>query len=156
MPASSTAEAVRLVAEEDHPGWAALGTALAAEIYGGVVIRRDVQDSAENETRFVWLARRGSERVLPLRESPDVGYRTSLVFWGAGAGYPGWLVRCLQEFSGREINLTRIESRPRRNGMGQYVFFVDLEGRLGESRVDGALVGLRALCEDVRVLGSYR
>ena len=83
------------------------------------------------------------------------GSKTSIVFWGAGAGRSGWLVRCLDEFAEREINLTRIESRPMRERLGQYMFFVDLEGSLADASVAGALGGLRALCERVRVLGSY-
>jgi prephenate dehydratase len=157
LPASSTAEAVRLVATEHRPGQAALGTRLAAEIYGGTVLREGVQDRDDNETRFVWLARVGESPLTPpLRlGSRDGARKTSVVFWGPGAEHSGWLVRCLGEFAQREINLTKIESRPRRAGLGQYMFFIDLEGGLGEEQVERALAGLRAVCEEVRVLGSY-
>jgi prephenate dehydratase len=156
LPAASTAEAVRLVVAEGEPGQAALGTVLAAEIYGGTVIREGVEDREDNETRFVWLARAAeADTPPPLRTGPARESRTSLVFWGLGAERPGWLLRCLEEFARREINLTRIESRPRRERMGNYMFFVDLGGEVGEERVEEAIRGLGELCEEVLVLGSY-
>ena len=78
------------------------------------------------------------------------------MFWGPGADSPGWLVRCLDEFGRREINLTKIESRPKRERMGSYMFFVDLQGRLSDTAVAEAVAGLREICEEARVLGSYR
>jgi prephenate dehydratase len=177
-PASSTAEAVRLVVGERRRGQAALGTRLAADLYGGTVVREGVQDRDDNVTRFVWLARAagpgdaagelgGPPLRGPLADPPRVEgsetsdrpptppTRTSVVFWGAGADSPGWLVRCLNEFAKREINLTKIESRPRRERLGHYMFFADLQGGAREPTVAQALEGLRAVCEEVRVLGSY-
>jgi prephenate dehydratase len=156
LPASSTAEAVRAVASERRPGQAALGTKLAAEIYGAAVLREGVQDSDENTTRFVWIARTGGDGTdtLPLRRV-DGGWKTSVVFWGSGAESPGWLVRCLNEFAERGINLTKIESRPRRERLGHYLFFADLAGSAEEDPARAALRGLRAVCEEVRVLGTY-
>jgi prephenate dehydratase len=159
LPADSTAEAVREVVQRAQPGWAALGTTLAADIYGGIVLRDGVQDRDDNETRFVWLARSGEETPTP-PPSPDGSgggaWKTSLVFWGAGADSPGWLVRCLNEFARRGINLTKIESRPRRERLGHYMFFVDLEGALAaEPGVSDAVADVREICEEVRVLGSY-
>jgi prephenate dehydratase len=161
LPASSTAEAVRDVVASAEPGRAALGTRLAAEIYGGTVVREGVQDRDDNETRFVWLAQSsdGVSTAPPLRDAGDGRegrWRTSLVFWGAGAERPGWLVRCLDAFARREINLTKIESRPRRERLGHYMFFVDLEGALQvEQSVSDAVTDVREMCEEVRVLGSY-
>jgi prephenate dehydratase len=156
VASSSTAEAVRLVAERAQPGWAAIGTRLAARLYGCAVIAEGIQDREDNETRFVWLAREGSPSGRPpLREPAGPHSKTSLVFWGAGAGRAGWLVRCLDEFGKREINLTRIESRPMRERLGQYMFFLDLQGSPREARVSEALAGLRGMCERVRVFGSY-
>ncbi len=160
LAASSTAEAVRLVVSERRPGLAALGTRLAAAIYGGTVVREGVQDRDDNVTRFVWLGRvgRGSEQAPPLRaqDGSGNGWKTSVVFWGSGAERPGWLVRCLDEFARRAINLTKIESRPQRARLGHYVFFVDLQGSTGDPAVAEALEGMRAGCEQVRILGSYR
>lgn len=156
VPASSTAEAVRAVTAGGDRGQAALGTALAARIYGATVIREGVEDSDDNETRFVWLARaQDAAEQPPLRAGGLGEWKTSLVFWGLGAERPGWLVRCLEEFARRDINLTKIESRPRRERLGSYMFFADLGGRLGETRVADAIAGVEALCEEVRVLGSY-
>ncbi len=193
LPASSTAEAVRLVLSERRRGQAALGTRLAADIYGGAVVREGVQDREDNVTRFVWLAKVGGSPTPagtdaqpsptatpasepsgaaidggpppplrtgtgsespPLTESPPT-WKTSVVFWGPGADSHGWLVRCLDEFAKRAINLTKIESRPRRGSLGHYMFFVDLQGSAGERAVAQALGGLRTVCEEVRVLGSY-
>ncbi len=166
LPATSTAEAVRLVVGERRRGSAALGTSLAAEIYGGTVLREGVQDRDDNVTRFVWLARHlpGAQEVSapPLRARADAGredaptqWKTSVVFWGSGADSHGWLVRCLDVFAQRAINLTKIESRPQRARLGHYMFFVDLQGSAREPTVAEALRGLRAVCEQVRVLGSY-
>jgi prephenate dehydratase len=150
VAAPSTAEAVRLVAEADEP-WVALGSRLSAELYGAQVLEEDVEDRSDNETRFVWLGRAGEV------EPPGPGSRakTSVVFWGAGDESPGWLVSVLSELSEREINLTRIESRPRRVRLGHYMFFADLEGAEADSRVAEALAALRQRVESLRVLGSY-
>jgi prephenate dehydratase len=147
---TSTAEAVRIVVGSDEPA-VALGPALAAEIYGGVVLRDGVEDSADNETRFVWLAPAGTP---PLGEPT----KTSVVWWGAGDESSGWLVRCLSEFAFRGVNLTRIESRPRRLGLGHYMFFADLDGPAAPGDggpVSEAIVALADSAETVRVLGSY-
>jgi prephenate dehydratase len=154
LATTSTAEAVRVVVEQARAEQAAIGTPLAAGIYGGEVIREGIEDRSDNETRFVWLARAG-ERAAPPLATRGEDWKTSIVFWGAGAESPGWLVRCLREFADREINLTKIESRPRRQRLGRYMFFADLAGRAEDRRVAEAVSGLRAICEQVRVLGSY-
>jgi len=155
LAGSSTAEAVRIVAEHEGP-WAALGNRLAAERYGCLVLRSGVEDVADNETRFVWLARVGVEAGgLGAAEPPIGPWKTAIVFWAVGAEAPGWLVGCLSELATREVNLTRIESRPRKQGLGRYMFFLDLEGRNTEPHVAQALDGLRARVEALRVLGSY-
>jgi prephenate dehydratase len=155
LAASSTAEAVRLVASGRNRNQAALGTLLAAEIYGATVLREGVQDSQDNETRFLWLAQaQRAHRPAPLRDGGGES-KTSLVFWGAGAERAGWLVRCLDEFARREITLTKIESRPRRKRLGNYMFFADVAGSAQDQPVADAIAGLAAMCEEVRVLGSY-
>src|SRR5947209_1923000 len=155
LAGSSTAEAVRMVA--DHAGpWAALGNRLAAERYGCLVLRAGVEDVAENEPRFVWLAPRGAPPGSPGSPQPPLGpWKTAIVFWGLGAEAPGWLVDCLGEFASREVNLTRIESRPRKQGLGRYMFFLDVEGRESEPHVAEALAGLGDHVEVLRVLGSF-
>ncbi len=155
LAGSSTADAVRMVADHDGP-WAALGNRLAADRYGCVVLRAGVEDVADNETRFVWLAPAGSEAGAPGQlEHPRGPWKTAIVFWGVGSEAPGWLVRCLAELASREVNLTRIESRPRKQGLGRYMFFADVEGRDSEQHVADALQGLRQHVEVLRVLGSY-
>jgi len=146
--AASTAEAVRTVAESDQP-WAALGAESAARLYGAAVLRQGVEDEPDNITRFVWVAREGT------RPSGSGPWRTSLVFSELGEDHPGALVEALQEFSDREVNLTRIESRPLRRGLGRYQFFLDIEGASGEQPLASAIDALRSKAETVRVLGSW-
>jgi prephenate dehydratase len=180
LQGSSTAEAVRVVADHDGP-WAALGNRVAAERYGCVVLRAGVEDVADNETRFVWLAPLGGPAgaaaaaaasaagasaagasavahagpSAPAAAAHAGPWKTALVFWGVGSEAPGWLVRCLAEFASREVNLTRIESRPRKQGLGRYMFFLELDGRDTEPHVSAALAGLRTHVETLRVLGSF-
>jgi prephenate dehydratase len=144
----STAEAVRLVAASEEP-LGALGTPLAAELYGCEVLAEAVEDGEENLTRFVWLAPEGT---------PAQGgraNRTSIVFWGFNDDSPGALVRLLAELADRSINLTKIESRPRRVRLGHYMFFADLDGGAEDEHVAEALDALRGHVETLKVLGSY-
>jgi prephenate dehydratase len=147
----STAEAVRTVAASAEP-WAALGPRSAGERYGCRVLREGVDDDPDNATRFVWIARSGAE---PLDADAGASWKTSVVFAGAGDLQPGWLVRCLSEFAFRGVNLTKIESRPRRGRLGHYLFHVDMDGRADERTVADAVDALHAHCEVVRLLGSY-
>jgi prephenate dehydratase len=148
VSANSTADAVRLVAESREP-WAALGNRLSAEIYGCDVLEAGVEDIAENETRFVWLAREG----MPEHKG-DQAWKTSLVFWGL-PDVPGALVSVLQEFAERRVNLTKIESRPAKQGLGRYIFFADVEGDETKADVISALDAVRARVDTLRILGSY-
>ena len=155
LAGASTAEAVRTVAEHDGP-WAALGNRVAAERYGCHVLRAGVEDVPDNETRFVWLGPVGAPAGGPGAPDAPLGpWKTAIVFWGPGAEQPGWLVSCLSELASREVNLTRIESRPRKQGLGRYMFFADLEGRGSEPHVRDALAGLEQHVEVLRVLGSF-
>ena len=155
LAGSSTAEAVRTVAAQEGR-WAALGNRLAAERYGCVILRAGVEDVADNETRFVWLGRVGAPPGGPGVSGEPLGpWKTAIVFWGIGSESPGWLVACLSEFAGRGVNLTRIESRPRKQGLGRYMFFADIEGRDTEPQVSDALQGMKMHVEVLRVLGSF-
>ena len=146
--APSTAEAVRTVAESSEP-WAALGAESAARLYGAAVLRHGVEDEPDNITRFVWVAPEGT---TPSGSGP---WRTSLVFSELGEDHPGALVDALQVFSERSVNLTRIESRPLRRGLGRYRFFLDVEGVAAEEPLAPAIEALRSKAESVRVLGSW-
>jgi prephenate dehydratase len=155
LAASSTADAVRIVAEQTR-AWAALGNRLAAETYGCEVLRAGVEDVPENETRFVWLGPIGADPGPPGSDERVLGpWKTAIVFWGVGSEAPGWLVRCLAEFADRDVNLTRIESRPRKQGLGRYMFFIDFEGRGNEPHIAEALSGLQDHVEELRLLGSF-
>jgi prephenate dehydratase len=145
---SSTAAAVRMVSESARP-WAALGAHAAAEVYDCEVLLDGVEDEKSNVTRFVWIAPEGTE---PGGSGP---WKTSLVFSELGEDHPGALVDALAEFSSRGINLTRIESRPLRQELGRYMFFLDLEGVLDDELVAAAIAGLRSKAGTVRVLGTY-
>ena len=137
-----------MVAESVRP-WAAIGSRAAAELYGCTILREGIQDEADNVTRFVWIAPAGTE--------PGGGetWKTSLVFSELGEDHPGALVNALGEFSGREINLSRIESRPLRTSLGRYMFFCDLDGAATDRVVAEAIAALRTKAESVRILGSY-
>ncbi|MBA2630959.1 MAG: prephenate dehydratase [Thermoleophilaceae bacterium] len=148
VTAPSTADAV-LSVRNGADGSAALGSRLAAELYGCRVLAENVEDRPDNVTRFVWLAPAGEVA------EPDTDGKTSLVFWGAGDESPGWLVDVLRQFADRGVNLTRIESRPRRVRLGHYMFFVDAEGAAGRPPVSEALDALRERVAEIRVLGSY-
>jgi prephenate dehydratase len=145
---NSTAEAVRQVAEAAKP-WAAIGARSAADLYGCKILSEDIEDESNNVTRFVWIA--------PAGTAPEAGsaWKTSLVFSELGEDHPGALVEALQEFSSRAVNLTRIESRPLRSGLGRYMFFCDLEGSAGDQVVVEAIEALRTKAASVRILGSY-
>lgn len=143
----STAEAVRIVAAAADP-WAALGPELAARLYGCEVIARSVEDGPRNLTRFVWLAPAGTAAPAPTT-------KTSVVFWGFNDDSPGALVAVLDEFARRDVNLTKIESRPRRAQLGHYMFFADVAGGDQDPPVHDALAALRRRVETLKVLGSY-
>ena len=156
MTSSSTAEAVRLVTQRIRHRWAAIGTRLAADLYDCVVLQAGIEDVTGNQTRFVWLAREGAaEPGLPGASVAAAAWKTAIVFWGAGTESPGWLVSCLSELAFRGVNLTRIESRPSRAGLGQYMFFADLDGRDSDAQVLDGLAGLRGRVSVLRTLGSF-
>jgi prephenate dehydratase len=96
----------------------------------------------------VWLAPAGFEPWAPAT-------KTSIVFWGFNDVSPGALVDVLRELSSRGINLTKIESRPQRMGLGHYMFFADLEGAADEPNVADALAALAERVRVMKVLGSY-
>jgi prephenate dehydratase len=145
--AASTAEAVRSAVGSSEP-LAAIGTRLAAELYDGAVLAEGVEDRPDNLTRFVWIARDGTEPHAP----PT---KTSVVFWGFNDESPGALVAVLRELADRNVNLTKIESRPRRVQLGHYMFFADLDGAEDDEGVRDALAGLRGRVQTLKVLGSY-
>jgi prephenate dehydratase len=147
VAANSTAEAVRIVSQSDQK-WAALGSRLAAKNYGCVILASDIDDYPDNRTRFVMLSREPAAQDL---ERP---YKTSIVC-SIAHDQPGSLLQILQEFSNRYINLTKIESRPSKKGLGDYVFFIDVEGKKDDAAITNALKCLECKLNWVRLLGSY-
>ncbi len=145
--ANSTAQAVERVAVAEG-SWAAIGTALAAKEHGCVVLEDSIEDHDDNETRFIFLSRTRERQDLP---EP---YKTSVVC-RILKDQPGALLLILQEFAHRYLNLTKIESRPSKRGLGDYIFLVDLEGRVDDAQVNDALRCLTCKLLEVKVLGSY-
>lgn len=156
MTANSTADAVRLVSERIRRRWAAIGTELAAELYHCSVLSTGIEDHGGNQTRFVWLGRTGSQiQLRDVEPGAEPAYKTAIVFWGSGSESAGWLVRCLTDLSSRGVNMSRIESRPLRQQLGQYLFFIDLEGRSDDPAVAAALSALQARVHVLKVLGCF-
>lgn len=144
-PVISTAEAARLVGATNRP-WAAVGTELAAARYGLKVVAREIQDHPDNATRFI-VCQRGE--AMPTGDD-----KTSIAF-ALPVDRPGELYHALGEFAMRGINLTKIESRPAKKGMGFYIFFIDCEGHHKSPAVAEALSALRARASFYKLLGSY-
>jgi prephenate dehydratase len=142
----STAGAARSVAAGEYD--AAVGAAVAGELYGLVVVAHDIADNAGAVTRFVRLTRPAPP---PPRSGND---RTTLVAY-LRDNHSGALLEILEEFATRGINLTRIESRPTKGRIGQYCFSIDCEGHIDDERVGDAVAALHRVCGDVRYLGSY-
>lgn len=140
----STAEAARLVATSGET-WAAISTLAAAQAYGLKVLVPDIQDQSNNATRFVVLSREDGACIA--------GCKTSLLIYVLDR--PGALFEVLREFYIREINLCKIESRPARTRMGDYLFFIDIEGHRQEARVKEVLEALQKVAAGVGMLGSY-
>ena len=146
-PVESTAEAARRVAEGES-GLAAIGSRSAAALYRLEIIAADIQDTANNCTRFVTL------RVQAADSSRAERSKTSVVCQIDGSK-PGSLYRILAEFAKRDVNLTKIESRPARTSLGAYLFFLDMEGSADEARVREALTAVEEQSLWFKNLGSY-
>jgi prephenate dehydratase len=143
---SSTAGAAQAVAAGEYD--AAVGAAVAGELYGLDVVAHDIADNAGAVTRFVLL-------TSPAPPAPPTGNdRTTLVAY-LREDHSGALLEILTEFAARAVNLTRIESRPTKGGIGQYCFSIDCEGHIADERVGDAVAALHRVCGDVRYLGSY-
>lgn len=144
--ATSTADAARLVSEGEA-GMAAIANPLAARLYGLEPVAEAIEDHKGNQTRFLLLAREG----VPAPTGHD---KTSVVVYQR-ANEPGSLVTILHEFAARDIDLSRLESRPTRQGLGDYCFLFEFEGHIGDEVVSDCLRDLKMKQGDVKFLGSY-
>jgi chorismate mutase/prephenate dehydratase len=140
---SSTALAAQMAAEDGST--AALASEVAATLYGLRIVKRKIEDNPNNFTRFLVIS-----KSTPESSGND---KTSLMF--SVRDEPGILFRMLEPFSKRQINLTKIESRPIKKKAWEYVFFLDLEGHINEPPVQEAVEELRHYCQFVKLLGSY-
>jgi prephenate dehydratase len=149
IPFYDTAGSVKMVMEQRPPDAAAIASSVAATIYGGTVLKRSIEDDRRNFTRFFLLY---PAKRLP-RPRPGKDWKTSLVF--TTRNIPGALFRVLAAFALRDLNLTKIESRPLHGKPWEYLFYVDVLGRESEPRVQNALRHLAEIADFLRVLGSY-
>ncbi|MEM3571925.1 MAG: prephenate dehydratase, partial [Candidatus Bathyarchaeia archaeon] len=140
---SSTSAAVKTLKRLKNA--AAIGSELAAKIYGYEILAKGIEDNPENYTRFFVLSRKDRE--------PSGNDKTSIIF--SVEHIPGALFKALEPFAKRKINLTKIESRPTRKKPWDYVFFVDFEGHKDEIKCKEALEELKSVCSFIKILGSY-
>jgi len=151
-PAYDTAGSVKMIIENNSGVDAAIAGATAAAVYGADIIAESIEDNAQNFTRFLLLAR--PDRAGSIKTTSNQRRRkTSIVF--RVANKPGGLFRSLAAFALRDIDLTKIESRPIEGRPWEYSFYLDLIGDQHEPHVERALANLAELAESVRVLGSY-
>ncbi len=145
QPANSTAAAAEAAA--DSPGVAAFGPRLAGERYGLDILASDIADIAGNQTRFLLVAPEGVTK--------QTGHDKTTLVLTQREDKPGSLVAILHEFSARNLNLSKLTSRPARTTLGQYCFIVDLLGHISDDVVANCLTNVRAKHADVKFLGSY-
>lgn len=142
--ALSTAGAVeRAVASR---GVAGIGSRRAAEVYGGVILAESIQDEDQDETRFVIVAR---------ADTPPTGDDKTSIAFAVDHDRPGTLIAALSKLSERGLNITHIQLRPSRRGLGLYVFLIDFQGHRTDATVREALAALEVETRFFRILGSY-
>jgi chorismate mutase/prephenate dehydratase len=146
IPAFDTAGSVKMIKEEGLKNAAAVASEKAAEIYGMNVLAREIEDNPNNYTRFFVLSKKDSQY-----SGED---KTSIIF--SGKNVPGSLYRVLEEFARRDIDLTKIESRPTKQLPWEYNFYLDFKGHRTEKRCKEALEGLKNKTFFVKILGSYQ
>jgi len=145
-PCYDTAGSARMVAESKRKDLAAIASKRAASVYGLKILKEDIQSEEVNYTRFF---------VLEKNPSPVQGAnKTSIVF--ATKNAPGALYSCLGEFASRNVNLSKLESRPRKNKPWVYVFYADLDGSVDDPDCHAAIGGLLKTGAFVKILGSYK
>jgi prephenate dehydratase len=151
-PVHDTAGAIRMVMDRGRDDEAGIASAEAADIYGGTILLRGVEDNAQNYTRFLLLAQPGLTRNIE-RQEEQKRWKTSIVF--RVPNKPGALFRALGAFAILEIDLTKVESRPVEGRPWEYAFYLDFTGRADDPTVARALESLGHMSEMLKVLGSY-
>lgn len=154
QPALSTAAAAQEVAASERGDVAAIGTELSADLYGLSVAAANVQDVSDNATRFFVVTQRTRQQWADVLTTPTGRDKTSIVF-RFGQDRPGNLYGALGEFAARRINLSKLESRPAKRVLGDYMFFADIEGHIRDKLVVEALDALVRRCAYMKILGSY-
>lgn len=158
ITAYDTAGSVKMIMENHEPGAAAIASAAAAEVYGARILLEGIEDDRQNYTRFLLLAREnGGAEQLPTEATEATAdgktYKTSVVF--SLENRVGSLYRAMAVFALRELDLTRIESRPRIGYPWEYSFYLDFIGHTAEPRVRNALAHLGEFAANIRILGCY-
>jgi prephenate dehydratase len=153
IPFYDTAGSVKMVMQEGLTDAAGIASAVAAEIYGGRVLRKSIESDRQNFTRFFLLRTPEYARRHPVRAPAHTPWKISLVF--STRNTPGSLFRALSAFALRDINLNKIESRPLRGKPWEYLFYVDFLGREDDPAVQNALRHMGELADFLRVLGCY-
>ena len=153
IPFYDTAGSVKMVMQEGLTDAAAAASAIAAEIYGGRILKRSIESDRRNFTRFFLLRRPEYARRHPVRAARGAPWKTSLVF--STRNIPGSLFRALSAFALRDLNLIKIESRPLRGKPWEYLFYLDFLCRADAPNAQNALNHLREVADFLRVLGCY-
>ena len=142
IPTKSTTEGITLLKQD--PSAAVIASPRAAELYRVPLLELDIKDSPDNCTRFWVISSSLSDR----------GSHLALAF-SLPRNVPGALVKALEIFARREINLSKIESRPTKRSLGEYIFFIDLEGNSHDSEINEALAELSSCTEILKIFGNY-
>jgi prephenate dehydratase len=152
IPFYDTAGSVKMVMAQSLRDAGAIASAAAAPIYGARIVRKSIEDDRENFTRFFLLERpKKSARIAGVL--PGQVYKTSVVF--TVKNIAGALFRCLSAFALRDLNMTKIESRPLRGKPWEYLFYLDFIGHTDDTAARNALGHLAELADMLRVLGCY-
>jgi prephenate dehydratase len=149
----NTAGAGKLIAERSEAGSAAVLSPRAADLFGLRILAPDVADVPDNRTRFLVVGRRGADDI-PAWQAPASADRRTILVFGV-RNEPGTLLGALRAFADRDVNLSKLESRPSRERAWEYVFWVDVDGDAADAACAAAIADLRDHATMVRVLGSY-
>lgn len=150
-PYYDTAGSVKMIMRESPDGGAAIANEKAADLYGAQVLLRGIQDNSSNFTRFFLLTKQ--DAPSPCETQAQVGWKTSLVF--TTSNVPGALSTALDCFASRNLNLSKLESRPLRDSPWEYLFYLDISGSTHDALVQDALIELRQSTGLCKILGSF-